>query len=755
MEVKKVLLIFLCAVAIASPITLLLQHDASAADARNFNPGRIIDDGIFTNSDTMSIGDIQNFLNSKVSSCNAGYTCLRGYYENPANGASNYGGLVPAGAVSAAEIIYSYSKQFNINPQVLLVTLQKEKGLVTSRQPIRSQYTEAMGFGCPDNRLPGAPTCDPGYGSFSAQIYQGARHFRGYIDKPAGWFVPFTTGVNSIAYHPNASCGRGNVNIENRATVALYSYTTYQPNQAALNAQYATGDGCSSYGNRNFYLFFTDWFGSTTMNGTFLRTISNPTLYLVAGNTKYPIADINLMGALYPLGDVGYVSQSYLDAKTTGSLLGRAIRSNNGTVYFYDAGIKLSFGSCDQVASYGLSCGQSALLEDYQINSLVTGPGMTNLFGATSGKTFYINGATKKEIYDGASLTQAGIGGGVNMLNEAAIGYLPYGAPVVRDNVFVKNRANNSAHAYTSSNTASPVAASLQGTYLDKMNIPALDANSINAITKTADTTGYVQGSDSSKYIFTAGGKIKLLNAADWSDTFSTLPDALLSQIPTIANITSPYTVKSEGSNGTIYYVTGKKLRPITSWSGLLALNQNPNILTVPTYYLNNLTLGVPMLTPGSLVVTPDNPTVYAVDGLGNLVSMGSFDPAVELNYGPISSTTSDVISNYTKSVSILGAAVQCGSNQGLAIGGSVYPVVLTDASYTTLSTMNCSLLSWKSTAPQFLLANNGTIFQIQNGQKQPIASYGKYQSLGGNGTNTIRASNYVLNYFTNGTLIQ
>jgi hypothetical protein len=119
-----------------------------------------------------------------------------------------------------------------------------------------------MGFGCPDNVAPGAPACDPAYGSFSTQLYQAARHFRGYMNNTPGWYIPFNTGWNSVAWNPSVSCGAGDVYIENRSTVALYSYTGYQPNQAAKNAQYGLGDGCSAYGNRNFYLYFSDWFGS-------------------------------------------------------------------------------------------------------------------------------------------------------------------------------------------------------------------------------------------------------------------------------------------------------------------------------------------------------------------------------------------------------------------------------------------------------------------------------------------------------------
>jgi hypothetical protein len=129
---------------------------------------------------------------------------------------------------------------------------------------------EAMGFGCPDNVAPGAPACDPAYGSFSTQIYQAARHFKGYMTNQycnSNWCTPYTVGNNEIKWQANApSCGTSNVNIENLATSALYSYTPYRPNAAALAAGYGTGDACSAYGNRNFYLYFSDWFGSTILD---------------------------------------------------------------------------------------------------------------------------------------------------------------------------------------------------------------------------------------------------------------------------------------------------------------------------------------------------------------------------------------------------------------------------------------------------------------------------------------------------------
>lgn len=273
-----------------SSVTSLIAAQANAADLSQFRAGNIISDEIFTDSQSMTIDEIQSFLKSKVNTCDTygvkvselgegtrrqwmanrniqpPFRCAIDYYENPTTGENNYSrNDIPTGAISAAQIIYNYAQQFNINPQVLIVTLQKENGLITDEWPTPRQFYEAMGFGCPDNVAPGAPACDPTYKSFSTQIYQAARHFRGYMDRQycnSTWCTPYVVGVNYIRWSVDTTCGGTNVNIENKATSALYSYTPYQPNQASLNAGYGkASDKCSQYGNRNFFNYYHDWFG--------------------------------------------------------------------------------------------------------------------------------------------------------------------------------------------------------------------------------------------------------------------------------------------------------------------------------------------------------------------------------------------------------------------------------------------------------------------------------------------------------------
>lgn len=190
----------------------------------------------------------------------APYTCLKDYrQQTPAMQAEN--GLCMyyfGGEKSAAQIIKDVGQACGINPKVLLVLLQKEQSLVTDDWPWQTQYKNATGYGCPDT----AP-CDASYSGFFNQVYNAARQFKKY-QRDSGLFSYRANRNNYIQYNPNTSCGGSNVYIENQATASLYNYTPYQPNTAALNNLYGTGDNCSSYGNRNFWRLYNDWFGSTS-----------------------------------------------------------------------------------------------------------------------------------------------------------------------------------------------------------------------------------------------------------------------------------------------------------------------------------------------------------------------------------------------------------------------------------------------------------------------------------------------------------
>ena len=268
-------------------VNITSSYSVSALSGSSFQSGRIIDDSIFNDKNTMTAADIQNFLNSKVPVCDTNgtqmynstqtraqysaqygvsppFTCLENYFENPSTHANNLdGNPIPAGAISAAQIIYNASQQYDINPEVLIVLLQKEQGLVLDSWPWDSEYTEATGYGCPDS----ASTCASQYSGFYNQVTNAAWQFQQYESNPGEFnYVPGSGSCSSnvqncIAYNPNASCGSSAINILSQATANLYDYTPYQPDAAAINNLGGTGDSCSSYGNLNFWMYFNEWFG--------------------------------------------------------------------------------------------------------------------------------------------------------------------------------------------------------------------------------------------------------------------------------------------------------------------------------------------------------------------------------------------------------------------------------------------------------------------------------------------------------------
>ncbi|MDB5184907.1 MAG: hypothetical protein JWN38_715 [Candidatus Saccharibacteria bacterium] len=282
-KLRLFLLGSVAAVTLVTGLGLVHPHKAAALSGSSFQAGRIIDDNVFFNGDGMDIPTIQGFLNSKVPSCDtngtqpsghsgystraawgaangapAPYTCLKDvmvdYYGSSGD---QYCKAIAYGRYSAAGILYTVAKACGVSPQVLLVVLQKEQGLVTDDWPWPNQYTAATGYGCPDTA-----SCDASYSGLFNQIYYGARQYKIYAAKPT--LFNFQRNANrTISYSPNSSCGGSSVFLQNQATAGLYNYTPYQPNAAALNNLYGTGDGCSAYGNRNFWRLYNDWFGNT------------------------------------------------------------------------------------------------------------------------------------------------------------------------------------------------------------------------------------------------------------------------------------------------------------------------------------------------------------------------------------------------------------------------------------------------------------------------------------------------------------
>ncbi len=245
---------------------------AGAPDARaetppaglgGFSPGFLITDTMMFDGDAMTAAQIDTFLDQRGASCvrgDDGADCLKDLRMNtPQRSGTTYCQAIPAVAsASAGRIIADVSRACDISPRVILVMLQKEQGLITTRNATPKMLAQALGFGCPD-----FVGCDPRYAGFAQQIYNAGSRLQEYGDPARGY--RYQAGrTYDIQYSPYAFCGYGEVRIFNRATAALYNYTPFTPTQATLDAGAGAvrDDVCATYGNRNFFRTFSEWFGS-------------------------------------------------------------------------------------------------------------------------------------------------------------------------------------------------------------------------------------------------------------------------------------------------------------------------------------------------------------------------------------------------------------------------------------------------------------------------------------------------------------
>lgn len=226
-----------------------------AVFAVDFEPGLIISDDSFYNSDAMTEAEIQAFFRAEGCAPKDDSPCLADYRESTRTLPDDNGNCRSyEGAESerASAIVYKVAQACGISPRVLIVLLQKEQSLLTA--PSAYGYQRATGYACPDTK-----PCDAEFFGFFNQVYKAAWQFREYANPADPW--KFRPGERSVAYNPDPACGASPVHIANQATANLYNYTPYQPDAAVL-ADPHSGDACGSHGNLNFFTIWYAWFGS-------------------------------------------------------------------------------------------------------------------------------------------------------------------------------------------------------------------------------------------------------------------------------------------------------------------------------------------------------------------------------------------------------------------------------------------------------------------------------------------------------------
>lgn len=583
---------------------------AGALSGSQWQPGYIIDDSLFFSPNLMGAGDIQTFLSAKVPVCDTNgsqpsghgsysraewgtingapppYICLKDYVQNvPGTTADAYCAYgVSAGTKSAAMIIAEVGWACQVNPQVLIVLLQKEQGLVTDDWPWPNQYRSATGYGCPDTAA-----CDSQYYGFFNQVYNAARQFQKYVKQPQSFNYRAGQTSNILWKPAGSGCGGANVYIQNGATAALYNYTPYQPNQAALDNLYGTGDGCSSYGNRNFWRMFNDWFGPAM--GSLVKTPYDNTVYLLNGNTAHAIYDLNILNDYAALGPVRITSASEINTHAAGPVLGRMVGGSDGTLYLVNSSIKLPFTSCDSVADYAYTCANVMYLSDLLLNKLHNGPQVTPLLKSNAdGTVYYVTGGSKRPILSWGDLLSFHVPL-INSLSDSFVnGQISTNPiPAYGSGTMVKTANSDTVYLVKDINQIMPVSNFI---YPHEMGL----SSSIRTIASTYTvinpienkikcggstylaTNGYrylVSGSMMTHYGFNAGHFIEV---------------GLLCQNITEGPVLNRYIRTNDGS---IYYINAGQKQPFAGYDAYVAHGGNAsNTVSVSSFFASTIPTG-------------------------------------------------------------------------------------------------------------------------------------------------------------------
>lgn len=731
-------LVILAAIVLAAPLLAAVEtpQSASAADPALWNPGYIISDAVFYDGGSLSGDAVQGFLQQRVSSCISGYTCLKDYVQaTPSIAADSYCAPYAGSAGErAADIIAKVGAACSINPKALLVLLEKEQSLVTSRSPSSGRYTSATGFSCPDT----AP-CDPAFSGFFYQVYYAARQFQRYAATPNQW--NYQAGrVNNILYNPNSGCGASGVYIQNKATAALYIYTPYQPNGAALANMYGTGDGCSSYGNRNFWRIFTDWFGSPIEASSLMRTVDDSSVYLVSGDYKYPVPSIAILTSLAPLGQVAYVSQSYLDKFATSHVVGRSLRGPDGSIYFYDSGMKLPFNSCGQAANYGASCDPSGYVQltEAQIAAFVTGPVLTSVLGTVEGSRYFIDKGTKAEIMDADAQAQAGITDGINVLTENAVAHLPLANPVIRDGAFLSTRGTG-ASSLLSQGTRYPIQSgneSAVGVYTRPSG--SLSPASVARIPASSTTYSGLITAGSNRYVVAADGRYDLTGGGLKASAQPVPVSQAFVDSFAVKGTIAPGTFIKSPTKADVYVTMPNDIRPISGWSALLSLTppgRDVSITLVSQALVDSLAQGPDALDSGTMVRSPEDATVYLMNGVTDRIAFSSFVFPVEAGFKTLTFATGERLAAYPLNTQLMSFGFVCGTSQYVGAGGQLHLVDPSVAAnypfpYVTLDPFVCAQASVGAPAGNFIRTPDGSIYQLVNGEKRPLTSMDRFSAI-------------------------
>jgi len=733
-------------------VALDSQQPASALNGNMFDPGLIVSDSTFYDFGTMTADDIQRFLNSKVAVCkdsDGGPACLKDYRMDTQAKVGESGrcdSLEAKTDQSAAEIIYTVANACKINPKVLLVILQKEQGLVQAANPTAYMYRAALGYGCPDSK---PEICGKGStitGLFN-QLYRGAGQLQWYGD-PRGSFTYLKVGTNvSVKYYPDDSrsvkCGSKTFMLKSQATAALYYYTPYTPNEAALKNLYGSGDNCSAYGNRNFWRFYSDWFGSPIAGGFLVKTADSEP-YLIVDEKKYRIKDAATLAAMAPLGPLGTVSQPYFDNFEDAGDVSRIVKSANQQKYLVAGGKRYSINSCALATDFGVECDQAVQISASQMNVLPYAGPLTRFVSGAGEDTYYIDEGKIHEILDEASVVAAGITlPALSVVKVADLQGLTWGDPIAANGTLFTNRTTGAFGLYVTGQFYPldiETATAIDFTRWFTATPGTLSSEGLSSVDQQTVIKPFVRDKESDDWLLTAEGKVHISQSGSFIEDAPVVSTDLLKMITTVeGTIASPALVKNDAERFT-YFVSGGVARQTIGQvdrEQLVEYLAQPATLTLSKAAFSQLKLGPAVLAPGSIVKTRTSKQLYLINGWTRALKIADKATVESLQLGATRMVNDSSLTGYVNKYSFSGLKFVCDEEtyipvNGLAMRLETDAIAAYPGRATRLSSTVCSKLVMTS-SPAGLFFKDSNIakyYLVQDGKKRIIASPAAYRKL-------------------------
>jgi len=277
-----------------------------------FNQNYIISDFDLTNSQSMSLEEINNFLIKQGGA-------LANLYVADIDGKIKH----------SSEIIFSASQKHEINPKVLITLIQKEQSLVTDKAEKQSQIDWATGFACYDGRKPVSR-----FAGFTNQVYSAAWRLDYFLKHP--WEFKFRPGQSS-------KTKAGLIVPQNLATAALYNYTPY------IKA------------NKLFWRIWNKWFGyeeGPLAEGSLIKLANDPGIWLIQNNTKRPFYSKNIFLASHSYKKVKTVSRKDFAKYSIGEPMlfpDYSVLKEGNDFYLVFKNIKRKFNGYELVKKIGIN----------------------------------------------------------------------------------------------------------------------------------------------------------------------------------------------------------------------------------------------------------------------------------------------------------------------------------------------------------------------------------------------------------------